>query len=140
MNRPHRHFRSFVLLDDARRDLLYAGRMLRRAPGFTAAVIVTLALGIGANTAMFSVLDGVVLKPLRYPDASRIVSVQNRWTDTGQTIASLAGGDEMDICASQGTFEALAYYHGGEMGVQLADHAEFVGTQLVHPDFFRVFG
>jgi putative ABC transport system permease protein len=140
MTELHRHVRPLVLLDDARRDLRYAARTLRTAPGFTAAVIVTLALGIGANTAVFSVLDGVVLKPLRYPDASRIVAVLNRWTDTGQTIANLAGGDEMDIGASPGTFETLAYYHGGEMGVQLAGHAEFVGTQLVHPDFFDVFG
>jgi predicted permease len=136
----HRDARSFVWLDDARRDLRHAMRTLRRAPGFTAAVVLTLALGIGANTAMFSVISGVVLKPLGYPDADRIVVVLNRWTDTGQTQPKLAGGDEMDISASHGTFEAFAYYYGGEMGVQLADHAEFVGTQLVHPDFFRVFG
>jgi predicted permease len=100
----------------------------------------TLALGIGANTAVFSVLDGVVLKPLRYPDPSRIVTVLNRWTDSGEMTASLAGGDEIDIGASKSAFEAVAYYHGGEVGVQLTDHAEFVGMQLVHPDFFRVFG
>ena len=46
----------------------------------------------------------------------------------------------MDIRASLGVFEAFAHYYGGAMGVQLEDHAEFVGTQLVHPDFFRVFG
>jgi putative ABC transport system permease protein len=136
----HRDARSFEWLDGARRDLHDAVRTLCRAPGFATAVVLTLAIGIGANTAMFSVLDGVVLKPLRYPDANRIVAVLNRWTDTGDAMASLTGGDEMDISASQGTFDAIAYYHGGEMGVQLADHAEFVGTQLVHPDFFRVFG
>jgi len=136
----HRDARSFVWLDDARRDLQYALRTLRRTPGFTVGIVLTLALGIGANTAMFSVISGVVLKPLGYPDADRIVAVLNRWTDTGRTQANLAGGDEIDISASQGTFEAFAYYHGGEMGVQLADHAEFVGTQLVHPDFFDVFG
>ena len=133
-------WRSFAWLDDARRDLHYAARTLRRAPGFTAAVVLTLALGIGANTAVFSVLNGVVLKPLRYPDASRIVTVLNRWTDTGEMTANLAGGDEIDISASQGAFDAVAYYHGGEVGVQLTDHAEFVGMQLVHPDFFQVFG
>jgi predicted permease len=136
----HRDARSFVWLDDARRDLRHAVRTLRRAPGFTAAVVLTLALGIGANTAMFSVISGVVLKPLGYRDADRIVAVLNRWTDTGQTQANLTGGDEMDISASHGSFEAFAYYQGGETGVQLADHAEFVGTQRVHPDFFRVFG
>jgi len=136
----HRDARSFVWLDDARRDLQYAVRVLRRAPGFTAAIVLTLAVGIGANTAMFSVINGVVLKPLAYPDADRIVAVLNRWTDTGQTQANLAGGDEIDIGARRGTFEAFAYYTGGEMDARMADRAEFVATQFVHPDFFRVFG
>jgi predicted permease len=135
-----RDARSFVWLDDARRDLQYAVRVLRRAPGFTTAIVLTLALGIGANTAMFSVINGVVLKPLGYPDADRIVAVLNRWTDTGQTQGNLAGGDEIDISARPGTFEAFAYYAGGETGAQMADRAEFVGMQFVHPDFFRVFG
>jgi len=136
----HRDARSFVWLDDARRDLQYAARTLRRAPGFTAAVVLTLALGIGANTAMFSVISGVVLKPLGYPDADHIVAVLNRWTDTGHTQANLAGGDEIDISTLPGTFEAFAYYQGGEIGVQVGDVAELVGGQRVHPDFFRVFG
>src|SRR5260221_185979 len=136
----YRDARSFVWLDDARRDLQHAVRTLRRAPGFTATIVLTLAIAIGANTAMFSVISGVVLKPLGYPDADRIVAVLNRWTDTGHTQANLAGGDEMDISARPGTFEAFAYYQGGETAVRLADRAEFVGTQRVHPDFFKVFG
>jgi putative ABC transport system permease protein len=135
-----RDARSFVWLDEARRDLRLAVRTLRRAPGFTAAVVLILAMGAGANTAMFSVINGVVLKPLDYPDAERIVAVQNRWTDTGETAPNLAGGDLIDIAARGGTFEAFAYYVGGEMGVQVADQAEMVGGQRVHPDFFRVFG
>jgi putative ABC transport system permease protein len=136
----HRDARSFAWLDDARRNLAYAVRTLRRSPGYAAAIVLILAVGIGANSAMFTVLDGVVLKPLGYPDPDRIVGVMNRWTDTGKLIANLAGGDEIDIRAQPGTFEAFAYHYGGEMGVQLKDHAEFVGTRLVHPDFFRVFG
>jgi predicted permease len=136
----YRDARSFVWLDDARRDLRHAVRTLRRAPGFTAAVVLTLALGMGANTAMFSVISGVVLRPLGYPDADRIVVVLNRWTDTGRTQANLAGGDEIDLSARHETFDAFAYYFGGELGVQVADRAEFVTTQFVHPDFFRVFG
>jgi predicted permease len=136
----HRDARSFPSLDDVRRDLRYALRTLRRAPGFTVAIVLTLAVGIGANTAMFTVLDGVVLKPLGYPDSGRIVSVMNRWTDTGETTPNIAGGDEIDIRARADTFDSFAYFQGGEMGVQLGDHAEFVGTRLVHPDFFRVFG
>ena len=135
----YRDARSFVWLEDARRDLHYAARTLRRAPGFTAAVVLTLALGMGANTAMFSVISGVILKPLGYPDAERIVAVQNRWTDTGRMPANVTGGDEIDISAEHEAFEAVAYYQGGEAGVQVGDRAEFVGIQRVHPDFFRVF-
>jgi putative ABC transport system permease protein len=113
-------------------------RSLKKSPVFSLIAILTLAVGIGAVTALFNVVDGVLLKPLRYPDADRIVSVVNQYAD--RTAPNLAGGDEVDIAAERGIFEAFAYYHGGEMGVQVAGHAEFVGARLVHPDFFRVFG
>ena len=123
----HRDARSFACLDTARRDLRLAVRTLRRAPGFTATIVLTLAVGIGANTAMFSVISGVILRPLGYPDAARIVAVQTRWTDTGRTQANLAGGDEIDISARHETFEAVAYHQGGDMGVRVGDQAEMVG-------------
>src|SRR5689334_19376873 len=56
-------------------DLRYGLRLMRRAPGFSAAVVLTVALGIGATTAMFSVVYGVVLRPLPYPDADRLVNL-----------------------------------------------------------------
>jgi predicted permease len=136
----HRDARSLGWIHDLKRDVRYALRSLATSPGFTIAVVVILAIGIGANTAMFSVVNGVVLKPLGYPDDDCIVRVLNRWMDTGDTPNSIPGGDEIDLSRLHETFESLAYYHGGEMGVQLAGHAEFVGTQFVHPDFFRVFG
>src|SRR5262245_6959603 len=120
-------------------DVRYAIRSLRKAFGFTSVAVLTLALGIGAVTALYNVLDGVLLKPLPYPGADRIVAVVTQFSARG-SITALAGGDEADISAERGVFDALAYYFGGEMGVQLGDHAEFVGIRLVHPDFFRVFG
>src|SRR6267154_4356456 len=71
----HRDARSFVWIDDVRRDLMYAARRLHREPGFTIVVVLTLALGIGANTAIFSVVHGVLMRPLPYKDSSRLVRV-----------------------------------------------------------------
>ncbi|HEV2982991.1 MAG TPA: ABC transporter permease, partial [Vicinamibacterales bacterium] len=133
----HRDARSFVWLDLLLRDLRHAARALRRSPGFAVVAVLTLAVAVGAATALFTVLDGVVLKPLDYPDPDRIVSIVNRYADRRAPL--LTGGDETDIAAVPDAFEAIAYYSGGEMGVQLGDHAEFVGARRVHPDFFRVF-
>ena len=71
----HRDARAFRWLDDARRDAVYAMRMLRRHPIVTAASTLSLAIGIGLNAAVFSVVDWVLLRPLPYPDAHELVHV-----------------------------------------------------------------
>ncbi|HKE83349.1 MAG TPA: ABC transporter permease [Vicinamibacterales bacterium] len=71
----HRDARSFVWLDDLRRDLAHAARSLKRTPGFTLVAVLTLALGIGATTAIFTVISAVLLRPLPYVDADRLVQV-----------------------------------------------------------------
>ena len=121
-------------------DLIHAGRALRKNPGFATVAILTLALGIGANTAIFSIINGVLLSPLPYPDPDRIVAVATFFQQTGRTTPRLTGGDLVDIRADGQIFEALSSYNGGEMGVQLPGRAEFIGAYMVTADFFRVFG
>jgi putative ABC transport system permease protein len=75
--RTTRHGFRRVHLQDVTRDVRYALRALRRAPGFAVVSVVTLALGIGATTAVFSVVNGVLIKPLPYPDPERLVSIWN---------------------------------------------------------------
>ncbi len=122
------------------RDFRLAFRTLTKSPGFALVAVVTLALGIGANTAIFSIINGVLLSPLPYPDANRIVTVSTYSKPTGRQTPRLTGGDLVDIRGDGQIFEALSSYYGGEMGVQLHDRAEFTGAFFVNPDFFRVFG
>src|SRR5215218_7347357 len=126
--------RTFLL------DLRYGLRALVKSPGFAATAIVTLALGIGATTAMFTVVDGVLLKPLHYRDADRIVALSTVFTDRGRAIARVTGGDYLDLRGQRDTFEWVASYYGGELGVQIANHAEFVGAMLAGTEFMQLFG
>src|SRR5947208_4547131 len=83
-------------------DLRYALRQLAKSPGFTAVAVLTLALGIGPNTAIFSVVYGVLLKPLPYPAADRLVTVWERSPKSGIDQDRVSGPDYLD-CRQQNT-------------------------------------
>src|SRR5947207_11937547 len=89
----HRDARSFVWLKDARLDLVYGVRLLRRQPGFAALAILTMALGIGATTLLFSVAYGVLLKPMPWANADRILRVtETRQGRTGRVAGTVSNG------------------------------------------------
>jgi putative ABC transport system permease protein len=120
-------------------ELVQSLRGIRRNPGFALLAIVTLALGIGISTAVFSVVNGVLLRPLQFPEPDRIVRVNTSTTDFPGG-SKMTGGDFVDLRAQNQVFDAISLYNGGEMGVQLHDRAEFTGIYWVNPEFFAVFG
>jgi len=129
-----------MAVTDLLRDLRQAIRVLGNAPKFALVVVLTLGLGIGATTAIFTVVNGVLLAPLPYRDPGRIVSLATRWKDTGRVTPRLTGGDLVDIRNQAGVFSAFSSYVGGDIGVQIGGHGEFTGTYLVNAGFFGVFG
>jgi putative ABC transport system permease protein len=137
-----RDMRRVNYIDDLLRDLRYAGRNLRRNPGFAALSILIMALGIGANTAVFSVVNAVLLKPLSYRDPDRIVTLSNASTTSEAPTAlsrQVSIPDFEDWQAQSSSFEAMAYYGSRERAVILGSTPEYARVTGVSPDFFRVF-
>jgi putative ABC transport system permease protein len=121
-------------------DLRYAGRTLRRRPGFAALAIAIMAVGIGANTAVFSVVNGVLLKSLPYSGADRIVVLRTATVTTGQINPLVTLANFWDWRGQSSSFEAMATYRGGEAPVTPGDTAEFARHANVDVQLFRVFG
>src|SRR6476661_3809969 len=121
-------------------DLRYAFRQLRKTPGFTFIAILTLALGIGANTAIFSVIYAVLLQPLPYPQGERIVILTE--TDSNQPQISVSYPDYLDWTKEQKVFEALGASRRESYNLSgLENRApEQVSGGLVTASFFKVIG
>ncbi|MBZ5559327.1 MAG: ABC transporter permease [Acidobacteriia bacterium] len=134
----HRDARSFVWLDDARRDLHYALRTLRRNPGFAATSILTLALGIGATTAIFSVVYGVLLRPLPFADPDRIVAIFE--VTTKGRPSALADPNFDDFRDQSRSFQAIAKYTERMVSVSSASQVTRTHIAYVSPGFTQVFG
>jgi putative ABC transport system permease protein len=95
-----------------RRDIRHALRLFVREPGFTATVVFTLALGIGANTALFAIVEAVLLRPLPYTQAGDLAIVRHRDVRSGLTKEFIALGDFVDLRQRQRSFQAFAGYSG----------------------------
>ena len=125
---------------DLVQDLRYGVRVLTKAPAFTVVAVLTLALGIGATTAIFSVVDDVLLKPLNYPHADRIVRVLTHWTKTGHDGDNVSGADLVDVRDNAHAFDAFSMVWIVEIGVRTGGKSQLVGTGFVNTGFFDVFG
>jgi putative ABC transport system permease protein len=133
-------YRSLPWLEDAWRDFRFALRSLAKTPGFTFVAIAVIAVGIGANTAVFSVVNTVLLKPLTYPDPQSLVMLMN----TGPR-GSFPGANvpKFNIWRQQTSiFSAVAAYDQGGAGLNLTGGNEPEQVQGVHvsADYFRLFG
>jgi putative ABC transport system permease protein len=103
---PREPFTMFVY------HLRHAIRLLARERAFTAAAVLTLALGVGANAAVFAVVEAVLLRPLPYPEAGALVTINHRDQRTGITKEFIAIGDYVDLATQQSAFSAMGAYGG----------------------------
>ncbi|MDQ3744646.1 MAG: ABC transporter permease [Acidobacteriota bacterium] len=121
-------------------DARFGFRMLWKRPGFTSVALLVLALGVGANTAIFSVVNAVLLRPLPYPGAERVVAFTGVNPPKGITSSNMSSPDFADWLAQQTSFEALSLYTAGSANLTGGDEPERVSAAGVTPDFFRVVG
>src|SRR5918998_305205 len=119
-------------------DLRYAGRTFARRPSFALAVVLTLAVGIGANSAIFSIVNGVLLRPLPYEAQDRLAAVFGRYVEFGRT--SFSYPDFVDVRAQATTFERMAAYGSSGATLTGVDEPERLQTGLVAGDLFGVLG
>src|SRR5262249_18474704 len=118
-------------------DMRYALRMFRNNPVFTAVAVLTLALGIGANTAIFSVVSAVLLRPLPYPDPDRIFLLTEVWR--GQPGGSVSGGNYADWKAQSTAFDRVAAMQISSFNLATEGTPDRVSGERVSADFFETF-
>ena len=119
------------------RNLGYGLRVLRKNPGLTAAVIVTLMLGIGATTAIYTVVYAVLLAPLPYPQPDQLVMV---WSKVGGGRNPMSAGDFLDWKEQSKSFQQLAAFTGGSLNLATQDQPEQIDSMRATPGWFSMQG
>lgn len=133
-----RDMRRVNFVEDILRDLGFGLRQLRRNRGFTVVAVITLALGIGATTAMFSVVNGVLLKPLPYSNPNRVMLLYSA-TRTF-SVSSVSYPDFLDWQRMNRSFTALAGCRWESFNLAVPSGAEVVSAVMVSADFFKILG
>src|SRR5260221_2610247 len=105
---------SWQWLEEFWRDVAYGFHVLRKNPGFATVAIVTLALGIGCNTAMFSTINAVLLRPLPFHDSERLIYMQEAQPSAGYPVMSLNGQDFLDWKTQNHTLADAAIFGGSQ--------------------------
>jgi putative ABC transport system permease protein len=132
-----RERRGIFWLENLLRELFFGLRMLRKNPGFTAVAVLTLALGIGASTAIFSVVYGAILSPLPYPNPDQLVMV---WSKVNGHNNGVSAGDYLDWERQSAVFQDLVAFTGGRFNLSIAGRPEVVRSRTLGPGWFNLQG
>jgi putative ABC transport system permease protein len=135
-----RDVRPGAMIEQLWRDGRYALRMMRKNPGFSAIVVITLALGIGVNTAIFSLVDGILLRPLPYDHSDRLVRMVQSQRQLGLDAWNLSQGSFAALRDNTHSLEAVAAYSTSGANLTGDGDPERVSISTVSADFFKVFG
>jgi predicted permease len=132
--------RSRVALDQLGREVRYAARVLRRSPGITLLSVATMAVGIGVSAILFALVNGIVLRPLPYLEADRLVRIFDANPQAGVERAGVAIGNVDDWRARAGAFDGIVGYYVMGRTVSVDADADVLITAQVSRDFFDVLG
>ena len=135
-----RDMRRVNYVESSIQDLRYGLRMLAKNPGFTAVAVLTLALGIGANTAIFSVVDAVVLRPLPYKDPDRLVMVKERIPLVTPEPIPVCAPDVIQFQRQNEVFESVAAFRGGQLDLSGGREPERITAERVNANLFSLLG
>src|SRR5689334_19126576 len=121
-------------------DLRYGFRTLWKRPGFTLVIVITLALGIGANTAIFSVVDAVLLRPLPFPDPDRLVIVRDDLTGRQAQDVGLSVDELHDFQERSGVFDQISAVWPVDANLTGSERPERIELLAVSPNYFTLLG
>ncbi|HKW31451.1 MAG TPA: ABC transporter permease [Candidatus Acidoferrum sp.] len=137
----HREARSLPFLETLLEDLRYSFRMLRKSPGFTAIAVLSLAFGIGTNTAIFSMVNALLLHPYRFHNLDSLVLLwENRGIDEGPDARRISPGDVNDLRANSQLFEDVATYQCPDFNLSSEGRVDVARGCRVSANFFAILG
>ncbi len=128
------------LIDELRRQLSYAARLLRKTPGFTATALLTLAVCLGANLTIFAVIDSVLLRPLPFPEPDKLVTIFNTYPKAGVDRDGSSLTNYYERRGHISAFSSLSIYHYGTEIIGEPGSTEREQTMRISPDFFSTLG
>ena len=127
-------------MDRLKLDLLYAFRNLRKSPGYALVTILTLALGIGANTAIFSVVNGVILKPLPFPEPERLIFITSQFPGLGFDQFWVSAPEFLEFRERNQVFADVGAYRAGAVNLGTQDQPRRVNSAVVTSELLPVLG